>query len=81
MCRGSLYRQQQQDFHRLAAFFAPTKQNFLVGIIDDEKKTYEYQLHEDVIPRKIAPEVPFNAEFFEEGGRRRARLARWVTSR
>jgi len=75
------YEWEQQDFHHLAAFFAPTKQNFLVGIIDDEQKTYEYKLHEDAEPTKIVPQVPFNDEFFAEGGGRRARLAEWVTHR
>ena len=71
----------QQDFHHLAAFFAPTKQNFVVGIIDDDAKVYEYQLHEAADPQKIVPQVPFNAEFFAAGGTRRERLARWVTHR
>jgi hypothetical protein len=72
-------RWEQQDFHHLAAFFAPTKQNFVVGIIDDDSKTYEYRLHEDIEPQKLTAKVPFNDEFFEEGGTRRQRLARWVT--
>jgi hypothetical protein len=67
----------QEDFQRLAAFFAQTKRSF-TGIADrggeyevDDRKTGER--------RTVPAAVPFQAELLPEPGTRRERLAAWVT--
>ncbi|MCO6456103.1 MAG: DUF1553 domain-containing protein [Pirellulaceae bacterium] len=68
---------QQQDFHRLAAFYAPAESS-LLGVRDGDNK-YEYQyLHADK-PQAVDPEPPFFPELRGSGESLREELANWIT--
>ena len=68
----------QQDFHRLAAFYAePTP---TLSGIRDKTRDYEVTYLHETEPTVVAPDVPFGETPQEEGASRRARLARWITA-
>jgi hypothetical protein len=69
----------QEDFRRLAAFFAQTKRSF-TGIAD---RAGEYEVDDRKTgKRQIVPAaVPFQAELLPDSGTRRERLAAWITHR
>ena len=69
----------QQDFHRLAAFFAATKTTIL-GIRDGEGE-YQYRFLDKTDKEKVPPDAPFLNELLSNEGSQRERLARWVTHR
>ncbi|HTN74402.1 MAG TPA: DUF1553 domain-containing protein, partial [Pirellulaceae bacterium] len=69
---------EQQDFHRLAAFFTEAKQS-PTGVRDQMGREYEYQYLHAKETEKVEPQVPFQAELVEPAGPRRQQLARWVT--
>ena len=70
----------QQDFHRLAAFFAGT-QTTLRGLHDRSQKKYRYQYLNAKEEEEVPPAAPFFAELLSEEGSHRQRLADWVTHR
>jgi hypothetical protein len=71
----------QQDFHRLAAFFATARINGLQGIRDEQDRKYEYKfLHEDETV-VVEPQVPFLPQLLSSEGSPRRRLAAWATHR
>jgi hypothetical protein len=67
----------QSDFEGLAAFFGQTHLGF-TGI---HEGTGEYQIEDRKAgtTRTVAPRVPFSPELLPEQGKRRWRLACWVT--
>ncbi|HND53438.1 MAG TPA: DUF1553 domain-containing protein, partial [Pirellulaceae bacterium] len=70
---------QQQDFHRLAAFFVDT-QNSPVGIRDKKQpEGYRYKFLHDEEESKVEPGVPFQDDLAPSDGRLRRQLAAWVT--
>ncbi len=67
----------QQDFHQLAAFFAPVEVRFF-GVRDGQRHYYWKPLGAER-PVRGYPRVPFAAELLPKQGVPRQRLARWVT--
>ncbi|WP_254513223.1 DUF1553 domain-containing protein [Anatilimnocola floriformis] len=74
---GAPRESKQQDFHQLAAFFAPAK----VGLtgIQESKDEYNFKYlrgeKEELVPAK----VPYGDDLMSPGGSRRQQLARWTT--
>ena len=69
----------QQDFHQLAAFFAPAEMS-LTGLHDNDKKEYEFRYLRKPADEIVKPVVPWNPELMPVKGTRRERLANWVTA-
>jgi hypothetical protein len=68
----------QTHFHEFAAFFGQTAWTRRgVGDLPEEK--YEVQYLHDKETTTVTPRVPYYAEAFTNGGRRREQLARWIT--
>lgn len=77
---GELREGTQQDFHALAAFYAPAAFHGLQGIRDDDRQ-YQYQYlnaDEEVV---VEPAVPFHQHLLPPDGDTRQRLAAWLTHR
>lgn len=68
----------QQDFHELAAFFAPAEMS-LTGVRDNKKISYEFRYHGKKEDELVKPAVPFYPELLPKEGELRGRLAQWVT--
>ena len=71
-------RWKQQDFHQLAAFFAPAELA-LTGVRDNEKLKHRTRYHHEKSEHNVAPAVPFEPALLPASGSPRARLAAWVT--
>lgn len=71
-------RWKQEDFHGLAAFFAPAEMS-LTGVHDKDDTKYEVRYHGRKDKELVHPGVPFNAELLSTNGPLRQRLATWVT--
>ena len=70
---------EQEDFHRLAAFFATAK-NSLAGLRDSqEAPPYEFTLLDETEPTKFEPAVPLHPDLLPTMGNSRERLANWLT--
>ncbi len=67
----------QEEFHQLAAFFAPVEVRFF-GVRDGERHYYWKPLGAEKEQRAY-PRVPFAAELLPKQGIPRRRLAAWVT--
>ncbi|MEL7337027.1 MAG: DUF1549 domain-containing protein, partial [Planctomycetota bacterium] len=68
----------QQDFHQLAAFYAPARM-FISGVKDENDRQYEYQ-YLDADEKEVVPAaVPFGEEYLPREGSQRERLAGWLT--
>jgi len=68
----------QQDFHGLAAFFAPTDMS-LTGVRDRSDFIYQVRYQGRAEPERIPLRVPFHPELLPDQGEPRTRLAQWVT--
>jgi hypothetical protein len=68
----------QQDFHQLAAFFAPAKMS-LTGVRDDPTNTHRVRYLGQHEPAPIPTKVPFKEELLPPDGALRTRLAAWIT--
>jgi hypothetical protein len=68
----------QNDFHQLAAFFAPAEMS-LTGVRDNKKLKYEFRYHGKKEDELVKPTVPFQPELLPKEGELRGRLAKWVT--
>lgn len=68
----------QEDFHRLAAFYAGVRVG-AVGIAD-KREPYRVELLGDTGEKQLRPRVPFKAQLLPRDGTDRERLARWVTA-
>lgn len=75
---GELREGTQQDFHSLAAFYAPARFNGLQGIREeDHPYIYQYlNADEGVV---VQPSVPFKKDLLPTEGDARQRLAFWLT--
>ena len=71
-------RWKQEDFHQIAAFFAPAEMS-LTGVRDNPKTKYEFRYHGKKEDQLVKPAVPFHAELLPKDGELRSRLAQWVT--
>ncbi|NBV25318.1 MAG: DUF1553 domain-containing protein [Proteobacteria bacterium] len=69
----------QQDFHQLAAWFAPAEMS-LTGLRDNSDLKYEYRYLRTKEARPIQPVVPWSPELVPAQGTQRERLAGWVTA-
>lgn len=69
---------EQQDFHRLAAFFAEAKQS-PTGIRDQMGRPYKFQFLHEKEQVVVEPSTPFLTNLLDQNGTRREQLARWVT--
>ncbi len=69
----------QQDFHQLAAFFAPAEMS-LTGLHDTNKKDYEFRYLRKPASEVVPQVAPWNPELMPEKGTSRERLAKWVTA-
>lgn len=69
----------QQDFHRLAAFFASAKSNGIQGVRDG-KADYRYKYLYDDEETDVPVGVPYQADLLPVDGNVRKRLAKWITS-
>ncbi|MBX7167118.1 MAG: DUF1549 and DUF1553 domain-containing protein [Pirellulales bacterium] len=70
----------QRDFHALAAYFGITQTTSFSGI-RDQRGQYRYDDRARGESVAIVPRVPFAPELEPETGRRRERLAAWLTHR
>jgi hypothetical protein len=68
----------QENFHELAAFFAPAEMS-LTGVRDSKKLKYEFRYHGKKEDELVKPAVPFQPELLPDNGELRQRLAKWVT--
>jgi len=68
----------QQDFHALAAFFAPARFNGLQGI-RDSGHAYRYQFLDADEETEVEAGVPWGSEWLPTEGTDRERLAAWLT--
>lgn len=78
---GAPRESKQEDFHQIAAFFAPARLQ-LTGVQEStEKKDIDYNFKylkaekEVVVP----PKAPYRADLLDAHGTRREQLARWTT--
>ena len=71
-------RWRQQDFHGLAAFFAPAEMT-LTGVQDRARFPYEFRFQGHAGKEAVAPAVPFEPTLLPIDGEPRSRLAAWVT--
>jgi Protein of unknown function (DUF1553)/Protein of unknown function (DUF1549) len=74
----------QQDFHQLAAFFAPATST-LTGV-RDKPRAYRFQFLNETETEEVSPRVPFRAELLETPSpelprNSRLALANWLTHR
>ena len=74
---------QQTDFEGLAAFFGQTSLG-VFGVEDRKirnKQAVEYEIEDRVTQKKrqVAPQVPYHSDWLPAEGRRRTRLAHWIT--
>ncbi len=70
----------QRDFHRLAAFFAPSEMT-MTGVRDDPARGYEIRYLGKPEKEPVIAAVPFLPGLLSDGAGPRARLAAWVTHR
>jgi hypothetical protein len=79
-CHNDLlnHKWKQQDFHGLAAFFAPADLT-LTGVQDNPKRKYEVKFHGQAEKELVQPKVPFEPDLLPADGSLRERLAKWVT--
>ena len=75
---GELRHGTQQDFHRLAAFFAPARFSGLQGIGETDH-AYQYQYLDAEEEVEVEPAVPLARHLLPESGTPRERLAGWLT--
>ncbi len=68
----------QRDFHQLAAFYSGTRVS--AAGVRDETEPYKVQLLGDDGETSLLPSVPFHCDLLPAKGRRRERLAAWVTA-
>ncbi|MFP6674313.1 MAG: DUF1549 domain-containing protein, partial [Pirellulaceae bacterium] len=68
----------QRDFHQLAAFYSGTRVS--AAGVRDETEPYKVQLLGDDAETSLLPSVPFHCDLLPAKGRRRERLAAWVTA-
>lgn len=69
---------EQQDFHRLAAFFSEAKQS-PTGVRDQMGRDYKFQFLHEEQETLVEPSTPFLSNLLDKEGTRRQQLARWVT--
>lgn len=78
---GAPRESKQQDFHQIAAFFAPAVVQ-LTGVQESkEEKDIDYKFkylkaEKEVV---VTPRAPYRADLLEASGTRREQLARWTT--
>lgn len=74
---GAPRESKQEDFHQLAAFFAPAKLG-LTGIYES-KDEYQFKYLRAEKEAQVPAKVPYRADLMAPGGTRREQLARWTT--
>lgn len=74
---GAPRESKQEDFHQLAAFFAPAKLG-LSGVYES-KDEYQFKYLKAEKDVTVPPAAPYRADLLTPGGNRREQLARWTT--
>jgi hypothetical protein len=70
---------EQQDFHRLAAFFSGVGlENPFVGLRNDNRE-YKARYLNEPEESLVEPSVPFSSDLLPQEGTTRERLANWIT--
>lgn len=74
---GAPRESKQEDFHQLAAFFAPAKLG-LSGVYES-KDEYQFKYLKAEKDVTVPAAAPYRADLLTPGGSRREQLARWTT--